>query len=165
MNICAAFVLMPTLRPQHLVRLTRLILMPVAVALVAAVLCLSCGSPSLASPPVKRIGYLEAGPFWLFDNTWNAFRDGMGKYDDLRYGHPGRCPPEPRLATRADAPPAGTGKTAFCKRKDLDLCGGHGHGSRKGPACSQRWPHAPFWVWAWLTPLPLVWLKAQKTLA
>ena len=125
MNICAAFVLMPTLRPQHLVRLTRLILMPVAVALVAAVLCLSCGSPSLASPPVKRIGYLEAGPFWLFDNTWNAFRDGMGKYDDLRCEYPADARLSPGWQPEQMRRLPELAKQLL-QRKDLDLVVGMG---------------------------------------
>ena len=91
MNFCAPVAPLPTLRPQYLlglVRVMRLMLLPVAVALVAAVLCLVCNSPAIANPPVKRIGYLEAGPFWLFDNTWGAFRDGMGKYEDMRCEYP-----------------------------------------------------------------------------
>ena len=81
MNFCAPVAPLPTLHPQYLpglVRVMRLILLPVAVALVAAVLCLACNCPAIANPQAKRIGYLEAGPFWLFDNTWGAFRDGMG---------------------------------------------------------------------------------------
>ena len=128
MNFCAPVAPLPTLHPQYLpglVRVMRFILMPVAVALVATVLCLACNSPAIANPPVKRIGYLEAGPFWLFDNTWSAFRDGMGKHEDMRCEYPADArlssgwQPEqmrrlPELAKQ------------LLQRKDLDLVVGMG---------------------------------------
>ena len=88
MYFCTAVASRFFVRPQHVTRHLRLLLIPAAAVLAAAVLCLACCPAAMASPPVKRIGYLEAGPFWLFDNTWSAFRDGMGKYDDTRCEYP-----------------------------------------------------------------------------
>ncbi len=38
--------------------------------------------------PVKRIAYLEAGPFWLYDRTWKAFRTALGTRSVLRCVYP-----------------------------------------------------------------------------
>ena len=160
MNFCAPVAPMPT---QRLMRIMRLALMPVAVALVAAVLSFSCCSPAIANPPVKRIGYLEAGPFWLFDNTWSAFRDGMGKYDDLRCEYPADARLSPGWQPEQMRRLPELAKQLL-QRKDLDLVVGMGTAAVK--ACLQSQMAArPFWAWAWPTPLPLALSKAQKTLA
>ncbi len=122
MNFCAPVAPMPT---QRLMRIMRLALMPVAVALVAAVLSFSCCSPAIANPPVKRIGYLEAGPFWLFDNTWSAFRDGMGKYDDLRCEYPADARLSPGWQPEQMRRLPELAKQLL-QRKDLDLVVGMG---------------------------------------
>ena len=96
-----------------------------AFALLALTVCLALASPAQANPPVMRIGYLEAGSFWLFDNTWNAFRDGMAKYDDMHCEYPANArlspgwEPEnmrrlPELARQ------------LLQRKDIDLVVGMG---------------------------------------
>ncbi|WBF66264.1 hypothetical protein LN040_11035 [Desulfovibrio subterraneus] len=36
----------------------------------------------------KRIGYLEAGPFWLYERTWSAFQSAMARKDGMRCEYP-----------------------------------------------------------------------------
>ena len=77
------------------------------------------------TPQIKRIGYLEAGPFWLFDNTWSAFREGMEHYDDMRCEFPqdarfspGWDPKQMQLLPEL--------ARQLLQRKDLDLVVGMG---------------------------------------
>lgn len=52
-----------------------------------AMLLLPVGS-SAQDGPVKRIGYLEAGHFWLFDRTYEAFRQALGSRSGVRVSYP-----------------------------------------------------------------------------
>jgi len=59
-----------------------------ALALVCVLLWGCLGATAAAEVPTKRIGYLEAGSFWLFDSTWQAFQASLNGYDDFRYEFP-----------------------------------------------------------------------------
>lgn len=79
-----------------------------------------CISTAQAQPPVKRIGYLEAGPFWLYDRTWNAFRTAIAHNKDILCEFPedARFSPgwEPeKMKTLQDK------AALLMQRKDLDL--------------------------------------------
>lgn len=45
-------------------------------------------STARAQGAIKRIGYLEAGPFWLYDRTWEAFRAELSKKTEGRSEFP-----------------------------------------------------------------------------
>lgn len=46
-------------------------------------------APALAQdPPVKRIGYLEAGRFWLFDRTFAAFQQALADRPEVGVAYP-----------------------------------------------------------------------------
>ncbi|MDR1857775.1 MAG: hypothetical protein LBR22_11605 [Desulfovibrio sp.] len=82
-------------------------------------------APALAEPPVKRIGYLEAGPYWVYKNIWNAFVNAMNEYDDMRC----TFPQDARFSPGWD--PDGTRglpekARELMGRKDLDLVVGMG---------------------------------------
>lgn len=71
----------------HPVRMRRIVAALLrALTLVCALLC--AAAAARAEAPLKRIGYLEAGPFWLFDNTWAAFRSSLSRHEDFRYAFP-----------------------------------------------------------------------------
>lgn len=94
-------------------------------ALALALALLLGSAVARAEVPVKRIGYLEAGPFWLFDNTWTAFQASLGRYEDFRYVFPAdaRISPgwEPaQMQTLADH------ARRLMARDDLDLVVGMG---------------------------------------
>lgn len=66
------------------VRVVRLMLMPVAVAL-RRQCCASLATPQpLPTRRQNASAILRPALSGFFDNTWNAFRDGMGKYEDMR---------------------------------------------------------------------------------
>lgn len=90
---------------------------------VALFFCL-CSSAS-AEPPVKRIGYLEAGPFWLFDSTWSAFRDAMAKHDDMRYEFPADARFSPGWSPESMQRLPELARQLL-RRKDLDMVVGMG---------------------------------------
>lgn len=111
-------------RPHASAFLQRLTTLILTMLLLGGLFFIFC-QPACANPPVKRIGYLEAGPFWLFDNTWNAFRDGMGKYDDIRCEYPSdaRFSPGWEPAQMRRLPEVAK---QLLQRKDLDLVVGMG---------------------------------------
>lgn len=78
-----------------------------------------------AQTPGKRIGYLEAGPFWLFDNTWKSFREAMERYGDMHCEFPqdARFSPgwDPKQMQRLPEL-----AKQLLQRKDLDLVVGMG---------------------------------------
>lgn len=49
---------------------------------------LAADAPDKQKPAIKRIGYLEAGPFWLFDRTWKAFCAEMQLHKDIHFEYP-----------------------------------------------------------------------------
>lgn len=84
--------------------------------------------PVLASAqetPIRRIGYLEAGPFWLFDRTFEAFQQALAERSEVRVEYPANALHSPgwetenmaRLPELADA---------LMRREDLDLIVGMG---------------------------------------
>ena len=93
--------------------------------LMLGLLFLTFCTSARANPPVKRIAYLEAGPFWLFDNTWSAFRDAMGKYDGMRVEYPAdaRFSPGWEPAQMRRLPELAK---QLLQRKDVDLVVGMG---------------------------------------
>ncbi len=82
-------------------------------------------APADAKTAVKRIGYLEAGSFWLYDRTWDAFRKEMSKFKDIRCEYPedARFSPgwEPEKIRKLPEI-----AEALLKRDDLDLVVGMG---------------------------------------
>lgn len=96
----------------------------VALLLSAALWETGCASAH-AQPAVKRIGYLEAGPFWLYTRTWDAFRAAMAREggprcefpQDARFS-PGWEPENMRTLPEKAA--------ELLRRKDLDLVVGMG---------------------------------------
>ncbi len=82
-------------------------------------------TPCRAQPPVKRIGYLEAGPFWLFDRTWSAFRDALARSSDIRC----EFPPDARISPGWEPEQMQTlsaQASALMQRTDLDMVVGMG---------------------------------------
>lgn len=78
-----------------------------------------------AQPPVKRIGYLEAGPFWLYTRTWDAFRAAMAREGGLRCEFPqdARFSPGWEPENMRTLPEKAA---QLMRRKDLDLVVGMG---------------------------------------
>lgn len=92
---------------------------------VLAMLAPEVATPARAESGVKRIGYLEAGPFWLFDSTWSAFRAAMVQNDEFRY----EFPPDARLSPGWEPAQMQTlpeQAEQLMRRKDLDLVVGMG---------------------------------------
>jgi ABC-type uncharacterized transport system substrate-binding protein len=78
-----------------------------------------------AQVPVKRIGYLEAGSFWLFENTWKAFQASLSHNGDFRIEFPEDAHISPgwepaRMQTLPEQ------AKRLLERKDLDLVVGMG---------------------------------------
>lgn len=106
----------------------RLLALAVAVLFAAA-----AGAPcptAHAQPSVKRIGYLEAGPFWLYTRTWDAFRAAMARGGDVRCEYPadarfspGWTPEQMRTLPEKAA--------ALLQRQDLDMVVGMGTAAAK----------------------------------
>lgn len=100
------------------------LLMLAAALLLAAAWGIGCPAAH-AQPPVKRIGYLEAGPFWLYTRTWDAFRAAMVSDGGFRCEYPpdarfspGWTPEQMRtLPEKAEA---------LLRRQDLDMVVGMG---------------------------------------
>lgn len=92
---------------------------------VAVTLCLHTVSGRADSATVKRIGYLEAGKFWLFDRTFSAFQTALDAKPGMRCAYPADARRSPgwepenmaRLPREAEA---------LMRRDDLDLIVGMG---------------------------------------
>lgn len=92
-------------------------------------LCLFVTLPLASAPaqdtPLKRIGYLEAGRFWLFDRTFDAFQQALAGHPGIRVAYPADAHFSPgwepenmaRLPELADN---------LMQRDDLDLVVGMG---------------------------------------
>lgn len=103
-------------RPSACVRLVCLFIL--------CVLATPC--PALAQDaPVKRIGYLEAGRFWLFDRTFDAFRQALGDRPGVRVEFPADAHLSPGWEPENMARlPEAAGE--LMRRGDLDLIVGMG---------------------------------------
>lgn len=91
-----------------------------------AVILTACSLAAHAADPLpKRIGYLEAGNFWLFDRTYDAFRQALGARPEVRVAYPPdahRSPGwEPENMARLPQEAA-----ELMRREDLDLVVGMG---------------------------------------
>lgn len=78
-----------------------------------------------ADKPVRRIGYLEAGNFWLFDRTYAAFRESMTGQTGVRCEYPADAHVSPgwEPANMARLPQVASD---LMHRDDLDLIVGMG---------------------------------------
>ncbi|MFV0349543.1 MAG: ABC transporter substrate binding protein [Halodesulfovibrio sp.] len=76
-------------------------------------------------PATKRIGYLEAGPFWLYERTWSAFQAAMARKGDMRCEYPQDAFISPGWApeTMKTLPDRAA---ELMRRNDLDLVVGMG---------------------------------------
>ncbi len=106
------------LRPRACVRLVSLF-----------ILCVLAtpgpGSVQAQDAPVKRIGYLEAGRFWLFDRTFDAFRQALAEKPGVRAEFPADAYHSPgwEPENMARLPEAAA---ELMRRRDLDLIVGMG---------------------------------------
>ena len=74
---------------------------------------------------VKRIGYLEAGHFWLFDRTYEAFQQAMARQSAVRVQYPSDARHSPGWdAANMERLPASARE--LMAREDLDLVVGMG---------------------------------------
>jgi len=82
-------------------------------------------SSVMAAAPVKRIAYLEAGHFWLYDKTWRAFQVALAAKSDMLYDYPSNAKFSPgwEAGNMAKLPEVAA---ALMKRKDIDLVVGMG---------------------------------------